>query len=235
MTPSIPREPVEEFAQFGIIAFTTTRQAGTFGVNGSEPVNEVMGRWSGLRDELKALGIRRLASATQVHGNDVIVHQPGWDGWLRADAADGHVSMERGTALAVSIADCVPVFIAHPGGAIAALHSGWRGTVGRIVEKGIRAMTHRGLPASELRVHVGPAICGDCYEVSPDVYGQLTGKSVNEPTTVDLRSIILDHARAAGVTHVSSTESCTRCDNDGFFSHRAGDSGRQIAVIAAGA
>jgi YfiH family protein len=224
-------ESIGEFAEFGIRAFTTTRADGTFGVNGTEPVNEVIGRWNALRRELGA----RMASASQVHGNNVLVHHPGWEGWLRGDNADGHVSIERGTALVVTVADCVPVFVAHPSGAIAVLHSGWRGTAGRIIERGIEALTHRRMPARELRVHTGVAICGKCYEVSPDVYGQLTGKSADKPTTVDLRAIIADHARAVGVTHITQSPSCTRCDNATFYSHRAGDAGRQLGVMVADA
>jgi YfiH family protein len=222
-------EVVTEFAEFGIRAFTTTRVVGTFGVNGTEPVNEVMSRWDALRAELR----HRLASARQVHGGNVLVHHAGWDGWLRGNDADGHVAMERGTALAVSVADCVPVFIAHPSGAVALLHSGWRGTAARIVERGIEALMHRGMPAAELRVYTGPSICGRCYEVSPDVYAQLTGRSVDTPTTVDLRSLIADHARGMGVRHVSSSPACTRCNNDRFYSHRAGDTGRQLGVVVA--
>lgn len=227
-------EVVTELAEFGIRAFTTTRLVGTFGLQGDEPVREVMGRWSALREAVRpADGPARFATATQVHGANVIVHHAGWDGWLRAEAADGHVSMERGTALAVNVADCVPVFVAHPSGAVAMLHSGWRGTAARIVERGIEAMMHRGLPASELRVHTGPAICGECYEVSADVHAQLTGVDPGGPATVDLRALIADHARALGVRHITTSASCTRCDNDRFYSHRAGDTGRQLGVIVA--
>ena len=225
-------EVVTEWLEFGIRAFTTTREVGSFGLMTDEPVNAVMSRWYELRRELSPGG-DRLASAGQVHGNTVLVHHAGWQGWLRSDAADGHVSMDRGTALAVTIADCVPVFIAHPSGAVAALHSGWRGTAARIVERGIEALTHRGLAASELRMHLGPAICGNCYEVSPDVYSQLTGINPGHPTTIDLRAVIAEHARAAGVVHISVSPSCTRCDNSRFYSHRAGDSGRQLGVIIA--
>ena len=225
-------EVVTEWVEFGIRAFTTTREVGSFGLMTDEPVNAVMSRWYELRRELSPGG-DRLASAGQVHGNTVLVHHAGWQGWLRSDAADGHVSMDRGTALAVTIADCVPVFIAHPSGAVAALHSGWRGTAARIVERGIEALTHRGLAASELRMHLGPAICGNCYEVSPDVYSQLTGINPGHPTTIDLRAVIAEHARAAGVVHISVSPSCTRCDNSRFYSHRAGDSGRQLGVIIA--
>ena len=225
-------ESIDDFAAFGVRAFTTTRVAGNFSTAGAEPVGQVTERWTALRREL-VRGGPRFATAAQVHGARVVVHSPGWEGWLRVDDADGHVAVERGTGLAVTVADCVPVFVAHPGGAIALLHSGWRGTVERIVEHGVAALAHRGVPAHELHVHLGPAICGSCYEVSPEVYGRLTGRTVSQPTTVDLRAVIADHARSAGVHHISASAFCTRCDNDRFFSHRAGDAGRQLGVMIA--
>ena len=227
-------EVVPDFAELGIRAFTTSRAVGSFGLLGDEPVRDVFARWNELREELRAGAPHgRLATAGQVHGANVVVHRQGWIGWLRAESADGHVSIERGTGLAVTIADCVPVFIAHPSGATALLHSGWRGTAARIVEQGIGALIASGLAASDLRVHTGPAICGKCYEVSADVYAQLTGRNPGKPTTIDLRALIADHARAMGVGAITTSESCTRCDNATFFSHRAGDRGRQLGVIIA--
>jgi YfiH family protein len=226
-------EVVGDFTSFGIHAFTTTRATGSFSSGSDEPVRVVMARWDALRATAAAQGVHRLATAAQVHGARVLVHAPGWEGWLRGPAADGHVATTRGTALAVTIADCVPIFLAHPSGAVAALHSGWRGTAARIVEQGIAALTHRGYPATELRMHLGPAICGRCYQVSADVVRQLTGESVPEARPVDLRAMIADHARALGVHAISISSTCTRCDNDRFYSHRAGDSGRQVAVIYA--
>lgn len=227
-------EVVPGFADFGIRAFTTTRAVGSFGLLGTEPVRDVIGRWNELREELRAgAPSGRLATAGQVHGSNVLIHRPGWSGWLRAESADGHVSIDRGTGIAVTIADCVPVFIAHPSGAIAMLHSGWRGTAARIVEYGIAALTESGLSAGDLHVHTGPAICGECYEVSAEVYAQLIGRNPGKPTTVDLRALIGEHARAMGVRHITTTDSCTRCDNPTFFSHRAGDDGRQLGVMIA--
>ena len=226
-------EVVDDFASFGVHAFTTTRAFGTFGAGGDEPVKDVMGRWDAVVAHATAYGVRRLATARQVHGASVLVHTGAWEGWLRSPEADGHASIARGTALAVTIADCVPVFLVHPSGAVALLHSGWRGTAARIVEQGIGALAHRGCPVSELRLHLGPAICGACYEVSADVYRQLTGTTVNAPRTVDLRALIASHARAAGVEHVTISGQCTRHDNALFFSHRAGDRGRQIAMLFA--
>ena len=233
MIPPEQVEVVDDFIPFGVHAFTTTRMVGSFGTMSDEPVNAVMARWDALRATAAARGIRRLATAAQVHGNHVIVHDPAWEGWLRGPHADGHASIRRGTAMAVTIADCVPVFIAHPSGATAILHSGWRGTAARIVDQGVAALTHRGFPAAELRVHLGPAICGKCYDVSPDVIRQLTGESVTTARPIDLRALIAGHCRALGVGHISTSASCTRCDNELFFSHRAGDRGRQLSVIAA--
>lgn len=225
------REVVDEFAPFGIRAFTTTRAAGTYGMNGPGPVSEVMMRWYALVDEMHPVA-PRFATSRQVHGARVVIHSSDWEGWLRVAEADGHAAPSRGTAAAVSIADCVPVFIAHPAGATALLHSGWRGTAARILDQGVAVLAQRGFVASELRLHLGPAICGKCYEVSPEVYHQLTGKEVRAPTTVDLRAVLADQARVLGIRHLSVSPWCTRCHNDRFFSHRAGDTGRQIGVIA---
>jgi YfiH family protein len=229
---SLAAEVVDEFTAYGVRAFTTGRAAGTFSTAGPEPVHDVMARWDALRETLRPGG-PRLATARQVHGTHVIVHGTGWEGWLRGDDADGHAATDRGTAMAVSIADCVPVFIVHPSGAAALLHSGWRGTAGRIVEHGIAALTLRGVPVAELRIHLGPAICGRCYEVSPDVHERLTGSRPSGPRVVDLRALIAQQARAAGVRHVSMSDSCTRCHNARFYSHRAGDTGRQLGVLIA--
>ena len=227
------REEVPGFADLGVRAFTTTRAAGSFAWHGAEPAAVVTARWEALQAELRAAGAPRLASAHQVHGARVLEHDGSWEGLLRAHDADGHYSERRGTAMAVTIADCVPVFLAHPSGASALLHSGWRGTVARIVEQGIAAFTRAGHRTADLRLHLGPAICGKCYEVSPDVHAQLTGRAVAVPTPVDLRALIASHARTAGVQRITVSPRCTKCDNDLFFSHRAGDTARQLAVIAA--
>ena len=224
------REIAPGFAALGVTAFTTTRAAGTFGLQGTEQVGEVFARWGALRE---SLGGARLATARQVHEATIIRHVPGWNGWLRADDADGHLAPLPGTAMAVTIADCVPVFIAHRGGASALLHSGWRGTAARITERAIEQLALERCPPAELVLHCGPAICGKCYEVSPEVYATLTGKSVDRPTNVDLRLLIAGHARALGVREITISERCTRCDNDRFFSHRAGDAGRQLGVMIA--
>ncbi len=227
-------EAVPDLTALGFVAYTTTRDFGSLGTAGGDPVGEVMDRWRTVTAHLESVGIPRLATAAQVHGARVVTHDGAWQGWLRIPAADGHAcAAGTATGAAVTVADCVPVFLAHPSGAIALLHSGWRGTAARIVDAGIDALARFGCRAPELVLHLGPAICGRCYEVSPDVYERLTGCAAGRPTTVDLRSLIAGQATARGVRRVSVSERCTRCDNGRFYSHRAGDSGRQISVMGA--
>lgn len=192
-----------------------------------------MSRWSRLQESIVEKA-PRIATVRQVHGNRVVVQTGGWAGWLRGGLADGLIAIEKGTALATTVADCVPVFLAHPSGVVGLLHSGWRGTVARITEEAIGILSRNGFDPADLAIHLGPAICGRCYEVSADVRAQLTGETANRPGNVDLRSLIADHARGAGVKRISVSHYCTRCDNDQLFSHRAADSGRQLGVIFAG-
>lgn len=223
-------ESIDDFRAYGIEAFTTTRETGSFGTANDDPVAQVMGRWEGLQ-RFVALSAPRMATARQVHGKRVLTHSSSWTGWLRADAADGHIAPARGLGLAVTVADCVPVFIAHASGATALLHAGWRGIAGGILGVALRDLRTAGFPAEDLMVHLGPAICGDCYEVSPDVYATLTGRSVARPTTLDLRGLLSDQARSGGVRSIAVSPFCTLCHQGRFFSHRGGDAGRQLGVL----
>jgi YfiH family protein len=229
-----PYATIDDFADLGVRAVITTRAAGSFSLAGDDPTGEVMTRWQALRSWLGVEGPgSRFATSVQVHGARVIWHQPGWEGWLRVDAADGHCSAQRGTGLGISVADCVPVFVAHPSGIVGLLHAGWRGTAARIVPGALAEMAEHGARPADLRIHLGPGICGACYRVGPDVYQQLTGRRVSAPASVDLRAILAEQVRECGVRSVTISPWCTRCDNAMFFSHRCGDSGRQVAALVA--
>lgn len=221
-------EVVPGFDELGVVAFTTTRQAGSFNLGSDEPVGAVVARWLGLG---KRLGATRLASAHQVHGDRILHHRDGWAGWLRdTEGADGHLSSAPGTAMAVTLADCVPVFLAHPDGITGVLHSGWKGTAAGIARRAVERIGSLGHDVRQLRVHLGPSICGRCYEVGPEVHLAVTGRRVDSPAPIDLRAEIAASI-ADRVAEVSISRWCTRCHNDRFYSHRAGDGGRQAGVI----
>ena len=225
------REPVAEFATIGVTAFTTTRAAGDFSLAVPAVLGENTARWAALQQSLQPE--TGLVSALQVHGTAFAVHEAPVDGWVRIEGVDAHLVPKARVAAAVTIADCVPAFIAHPSGGGAIVHAGWRGTAARVLPRVITALGDRGLTAADLRVHLGPAVCGRCYEVGPDVYEQLTGWQTIRHRHVDLRALLWEQARDAGVRMLSGSAYCTRCDGDRFFSHRAGDAARQIAVLQA--
>ena len=84
---------------------------------------------------------------------------------------DGLVTDVPGIVLSVFTADCVPVFLADPvHRAIGLVHSGWRGTAGRIAEKALHIMREQyGTDPADVICAVAPSICQDCYEISRDV------------------------------------------------------------------
>lgn len=216
----------------GILGFTTTRANGSFGLGSNEPVGEVMGRWMALQQELASHGVTRLATAHQVHGAGVAVHGGGWDGWLRGHGVDGHVTTSRGTALAVTVADCTPVFVTHPRGAIAALHAGWRGTAAGILDVGLDRLEQLGFPAAECHVYLGPSICGRCYEVGPEVLQAVLGVAATEKGLLDVRAVLHAQAERRRVASLRIADGCSLCHRDRYFSHRGGDAGRMLGIVA---
>jgi YfiH family protein len=208
------------------------------------PRDTVRAHWDRL---LAATEMRRALHARQVHGAEVRLHDPRgaedrghgaradepWSGLVLADECDGHVTSEPGVLLAVSTADCVPIFVADPAGrTVAVLHAGWRGVAAGMLERGLDAVAPVGR-RGQLRVHLGPAICGSCYEVGPEVFEAVGLGRPERPQPIDLRRVLADRAiaHAASPDHVTVSEHCTRCTGSGLFSHRGGDRGRQVGYI----
>lgn len=98
----------------------------------------------------------------QVHGRELAVVDGPWQG--QAPEVDAMVTRRPGLALAVLVADCVPVVLADPdAGVVAVAHAGRPGLAAGVVPAVVDAM--RDLGAREILARVGPAVCGDCYEV----------------------------------------------------------------------
>ena len=198
---------------------------------GASPVGEVLPRWERLR---QSAGCRTIVHARQVHHATVLTHGPLPAGILIGPDADGHLTRESGTLLAVSVADCVPISIVAPDArALALLHGGWRGVAAGILERGIAALTGTyPVDAADLLIHFGPAICGECFEVGPEVPAGL-GMDAPDATHVDLRALLAVRAVAAGVRPGNITVSafCTRHGSSPFYSHRGGCAERQVTVL----
>lgn len=202
------------------------------------------------RDFLRASGLstRQPTVPRQVHGSTVIDVDELPRGAKQGEA-DGVVASSSGSrrwAPAVRWADCVPVLLAaRDGGAVAAVHSGWRGTVAGVVPRAVARLRERGIAPGALVAALGPAIGGCCYEVAQDVATAVARAAGAEPGGVagcadgrlklDLRRAIRIQLVRAGLPdsaiHVAPW--CTACTVDLFFSFRrdGAAAGRQMACI----
>lgn len=117
---------------------------------------------------------RPLVTLRQVHS--ALLHRVGLvDAGDEATLpGDGVMTADRGIAIGMQTADCVPVLVAdRRTGAVAAFHAGWRGTLARIVEHGVARMrVEFGCAPADLVAAVGPAIGPCCYQVGEEVEQQ---------------------------------------------------------------
>lgn len=222
-----------------LVQGTTGRGSGeeefNLGLAGSQPVGPALDRWRALG---RATGMATVVHARQVHRADVWTHRErGAPGIAVMDGFDGHATARPGLLLAVGVADCVPVSLVDgERRAVALVHAGWRGTAGGIVEAAAAILAREfGAEAGELWLHCGPAICGRCYEVGPEVHAGVRPACAPPPgpTPIDLRAAIAERAEAAGLSRERMTVSahCTRCGPGDFFSHRGGSPARQMGVL----
>jgi len=112
----------------------------------------------------------RLMRVKQVHGNAVRILKRGEvpeDAHTQRPDGDAIVSNVPGHALAVMVADCVPILLCDPSrGAAAAIHAGWRGTCARVAQSAVTAMQREfGCHPADLIAAIGPSVGPDDYEV----------------------------------------------------------------------
>ena len=113
-------------------------------------------------------GLWPLAQVRQIHS--AVTHRI--DNVIpNAPAGDGMITNVPGVLLAIKTADCVPVLIADvKQRVVGAFHAGWRGTVARVVEKGVGEMRRQFASSPrDLRAAIGPSIRKCCYSVGAEV------------------------------------------------------------------
>lgn len=140
-------------------------------------------------------------------------------------------------ALLVVTADCVPVLLGG-GGAVAAVHAGWRGLTAGVLPAAVAALP---APAASLTAWIGPAIGPCCYEVGHDVAREVcasAGTDVTRPgggerPYLDLGAAAEAQLARAGVSDVRRIDLCTRCSEEGLASYRRDGkaAGRNAALI----
>ncbi|HEX3787755.1 MAG TPA: peptidoglycan editing factor PgeF [Pseudonocardiaceae bacterium] len=202
---------------------------------GDEP-GAVAGNRQRLATEL-GLGADRLVWMEQVHGRTATVVTGPGDG--PAEATDALVTATPGLALVVLVADCVPVLLADPeAGVVAAVHAGRVGARVGVLPAALAAMRSAGARLDRIEALLGPAVCGQCYEVPAamraDVAKHLPGaasKTRNGTPGLDLRAGLWNQLADAGVAGIGIDPRCT-VEDKALFSHRRdGTTGRIAGVI----
>jgi YfiH family protein len=191
-----------------------------------------------------------LITLRQVHSNRVHIIEDISAQWNEAEG-DALATRVENVALAVKTADCMPVLIADPvTKALAAVHSGWRGTLSGILLCTIREMRRAfGSDPAHLLAAIGPGIRACCYEVGSDVADlfrmDYPGSCLKCPREghrdkylLDLPKVLDAQMNLAGMRQGNRFDLgiCTCCNTSEFFSHRAegAAAGRMMSVIGLG-
>jgi hypothetical protein len=197
------------------------------------------------------LGVERLVSVHQVHGDRAEVVAGPWPG--AKPRADAMVTDRAGIGLAILTADCAPVLFAdRAAGVVGAAHAGWKGALTGVLEATVSAMVGLGAERERIAAVVGPAISQRAYEVGPEYVERFLdedpehsrffagGPNVGggDRAMFDLPGFCLYRLRATGVASAEWTGHCTYSDEARFFSYRRtchareADYGRLVAAIA---
>ena len=188
-----------------------------------------------------------LASCHQVHGIRAVRAGCSPD-WRETSGCDALFSDESGVALAIKMADCLPVTLIDPDHhAIANIHSGWRGTASRIVTETLaRLREETRFASTSASAYLGPAIRSCCFEVGEEVIPLFAERHEGIERYVDrtrgvrpfLDTVALttDLLAREGIAaeQIFDSKICTRCDGSIFHSYRrdGGPAGRNLAVAA---
>lgn len=186
------------------------------------------------------LGIEltQVSRCYQVHGNEVlVVNEP-----VTNEKYDAQITNKPTIYLAVSIADCTPILIHdEKENAIAAIHAGWKGTVGKIVSNTLHKMQENfGTKGENCKAYIGTCISYENFEVDDDVARHFEAglKRFDEQKQkwfVDLKKANTEQLIEFGILkeNIELSTYWTVENNDLFFSHRKekGVTGRMMAVI----
>ena len=191
------------------------------------------------RDLLAAEVAAPVVFVDQIHSSDVHVLPP--TGTPPLVAADALVTDRRDVALAIMVADCLPVLLSDPvSGTIAAAHAGRAGLLGGVLERTVEEMTRLGTRPADLTASIGPSICGACYEVPAPMREEAAQRvpaaramtSWGTPA-LDLRAGAAEILAAAGVPRsaLDADHPCTLEDERFYSYRRSARTGRFAGVI----
>ncbi len=147
-------------------------------------------------------------------------------------AADAVATQLRGPVLALRFADCVPIALyAQRVQALALVHSGWRGTATGAVASAVLALgLQTGATPEEIQAFIFPHIRKECFEIRRDALEvfernfpacqSVIERTDSEHWHVDLERANIYWLEQLGVTQIETSDLCTACRADLFFSYR---------------
>ncbi|MEW6125567.1 MAG: peptidoglycan editing factor PgeF [Acidobacteriota bacterium] len=157
---------------------------------------------------------------------------------------DALVSKLKNVLLAVQTADCAPVLIADTKSkAMAAIHAGWRGTAGRIVERAVADLMRLGVNPRDCIAAIGPCASAEFYEVGAEVIDRykkefgywkelLVNFKADGKCHLDVRAANVQQLKFCGFDEeqIFVAPFCTMARNDLFFSYRLEAGGEPMKV-----
>lgn len=177
-------------------------------VSGRENI-ENLGKWF----DLKSIGY-----LNQVHGDELIVYNG------KLEDADGIFTTDMNTAVGVFNADCVPILLYdRKNSVVAAVHSGWRGTLSLILKKAVQKFkTDYNSNADDIMACIGPHIGVCCYTVGDELKDKFRnssfydGKNIFAGNKLDLRKCLMYQLEYEGIKNenINCLDICTDCNTD---------------------
>jgi YfiH family protein len=173
----------------------------------------------------------------QVHGDTVVVLGDATTR-LPAGGTDALVTAAPGVAVAVLVADCVPVLLADPdAGVVAAVHAGRPGVRNGVALRALDAMVELGADPVRTTAWLGPSVCPACYEVPDEMRADVASvapaawsTSRTGTAALDLRAGLSELLAGRGVT-VDRVGPCTAESPDHYSYRRDGTTGRFAGVV----
>jgi YfiH family protein len=165
-----------------------------------------------------------------VHGAVALAVAEPWDNHA-APEADALVTDRPGLILGVLTADCGPVLLAdREAGVVGAVHAGWKGAFGGVLETALAAMVRLGAAPRRVTAALGPCIAQSSYEVGPefvarfaaedDASGAFFAPGSAGKARFDLAGYVAARLRRAGVGRIEVLGRDTCAEEDLFFSFR---------------
>lgn len=216
---------------------------GQGGLNLGFHVEDDVDRVVANRDLLDRYTGQRVAWMSQRHSARVrLVTRPPARGRTTTGECDALVARRSGPtepAVAVMVADCVPLLLATPtGDLVAAVHVGRAGLAGGVVGAALETLAGEGAVVPQLHASLGPSICGRCYEVPTELREEVAalvpaarGVTSRGTPALDIPAGVLTQLAASGVERVQHVAACT-AEDERFYSYRRdGRTGRFVGIV----